>query len=251
MVPKMEYGPDTRKLLKEWHYSKEKILIDNLNIHSIPSEFPEELRCFHCQFCPIKKIPPLPKGLWELTCRDTDITELPELPEGLIILNCSGCPIKSLPKLPSSLKKLSCDYTLIKSLPELPPSLLFLSCRDTPLQELPRLPQGLDYINCSFTPIKKLSQLPMSLTEIYCQGTEVAHLPDIPPNLHELICFHNPFPYRRQTESVQAYNLRIRALMEKESRERTIARTKAVKEEMMAFFWHPDRYDKWAFDDDD
>lgn len=247
----MSYGPDTRKLLKAWHYSKEKIVIDNLNIHSIPSEFPEELRCFHCQFCPIQKIPPLPKGLWELTCRDTEITELPELPEGLIILNCSGCPIKSLPKLPSTLKMLSCDYTLIKCLPEFPAGLERLSCKDTPLQELPLLPQRLDYLDCSYTSIKKLPELPISLTEIYCQGTEVGHLPDIPTNLRELICFKNPFPYKRIIdETIQGYNLRIRALMEKESRERVTARTKAVKEEMMAFYWHPDRYDKWAFDDD-
>jgi hypothetical protein len=37
---------------------------------------------------------------------------------------------------------------------------------------------------------------------------------------------------------------------EKESRERSIARCKAVKEEMMMVFWHPDRYEKWAFDDE-
>lgn len=29
------------------------------------------------------------------------------------------------------------------------------------------------------------------------------------------------------------------------SKARTIARCKAVKKEMMAWFWHPDRYDKW------
>jgi hypothetical protein len=34
------------------------------------------------------------------------------------------------------------------------------------------------------------------------------------------------------------------------NKNRIIARTKAVKEEMMAWFWHPDRYDKWAFDDE-
>jgi hypothetical protein len=247
----MEYGPDTRKLLKEWNYSKEKILIDNLNIHSIPSEFPVELRCFHCHFCPIQKIPPLPKGLWELICKETSITEIPELPEGLLMLDCSGCNIKSLPKLPSTLKRLWCNYTHIETLPELPEGLEYLSCKDTPLKELPRLPSGLNFLDCSYTPIKKLPQLPMSLIEIYCQGTEVAHLPEIPPNLRELICFQNPFPYRRQKESIQGYNLRIRAMMEKESRERVIARTRVFKEEMMMYYWHPDRYDKWAFDDHD
>ncbi len=34
------------------------------------------------------------------------------------------------------------------------------------------------------------------------------------------------------------------------SKERIIARCKAVKEEMMMVYWHPDRYDKWCFDDE-
>ena len=34
------------------------------------------------------------------------------------------------------------------------------------------------------------------------------------------------------------------------NKQRIIERTKAVKEEMMATFWHPDRFEKWQFDDD-
>ena len=34
------------------------------------------------------------------------------------------------------------------------------------------------------------------------------------------------------------------------NKERIIARTKTLKEEMMMVYWHPDRYEKWAFDDD-
>jgi hypothetical protein len=44
-------------------------------------------------------------------------------------------------------------------------------------------------------------------------------------------------------------HLLVKKRLEKESRERSIARCKAVKEEMMMFYWHPDRYDKWCFDD--
>lgn len=34
------------------------------------------------------------------------------------------------------------------------------------------------------------------------------------------------------------------------NKERIIQRTKIVKEEMMAFYWHPDRFEKWCFDDE-
>jgi hypothetical protein len=43
----------------------------------------------------------------------------------------------------------------------------------------------------------------------------------------------------------------IQAKLEKERKERSVARTRVFKEEMMQVFWHPDRYDKWRFDDDD
>ena len=42
----------------------------------------------------------------------------------------------------------------------------------------------------------------------------------------------------------------IKKQKEKEVRDRIIQRTKMVKEEMMMVYWHPDRYEKWSFDDD-
>lgn len=34
------------------------------------------------------------------------------------------------------------------------------------------------------------------------------------------------------------------------SKKRIIERTKAIKKEMMEYYWHPNRYDKWSFDDE-
>ena len=35
------------------------------------------------------------------------------------------------------------------------------------------------------------------------------------------------------------------------SKYRTLTRTMRFKEELMMFYWHPDRYDKWSFQEDD
>ena len=43
----------------------------------------------------------------------------------------------------------------------------------------------------------------------------------------------------------------VDAFEELPNKKRIVSRTKAVKEEMMMVYWHPDRYEKWAFDDDD
>jgi hypothetical protein len=52
-------------------------------------------------------------------------------------------------------------------------------------------------------------------------------------------------------QSISWNSMEKNPIHEKRRKERIVARTKLVKEEMMMVFWHPDRYDKWAFDDDE
>ena len=64
-----------------------------------------------------------------------DITSLPPLPSGLIELYCDNTQLTSLPPLPNSLKELVCYNTLLTSLPPLPYGLEALWCFNTKLPE--------------------------------------------------------------------------------------------------------------------
>jgi hypothetical protein len=151
------------------------------------------------------------------------ITSLPELPSGIQRLWCDNTPLTSLPKLPSGLQELYCHNTQLTSILELPSELQVLSCYNTPLASLPELPSGLQRLWSDNTPLTKLPKLPSRLQELYCHS----------------------FPLilqRGKNESIQDYNLRWRE--EKEVKERTLTRTEAIKEDLMAETWHPRRVEK-------
>lgn len=100
--------------------------------------------------------------------------------------------------------------------------------------------------------ITSLPELPAGLQRLDCSRTQITSLPELPATLQFLYCYRTPLLLQREEdETITDYNLRWREWREKEAKERITARTKVVKEEMMMVFWHPDRYDKWAFDDDE
>ncbi len=181
----------------------------------------------------ITSLPPLPDSLQKLYCYKTQITSLPPLPGSLQLLNCSHTKITSLPPLPKSLKCLNCSHTKITSLPPLPTSLKELYCYSSTITYLPSLPASLKKFFCSITQITSLPSLPNSLTDLYCKNC---------PNL---------LLQREEGESVQNYESRWKSFREKITRDRCLQCCKAIKEELMAVTWHPDRYLQWCIDEEE
>jgi hypothetical protein len=60
-----------------------------------------------------------------------------------------------------------------------------------------------------------------------------------------------PWSYRHFSwNEMNKHPVLAKRIEEKESKERIVARNRQIKEEMMAYYWHPDRYTFWAFDDE-
>lgn len=237
---------------------------------------------------PITSLPSLPnhiERMWVSKCKN--ITKLPELPTKLIDLSCDGTPIKMLPALPSHLHLLNFAETEVEYLPELPQSLRVLHANNSKLAALPTLPECLSILRCWQTNITELPPLPRELRTLECSETRITKLPVLPENLRDLGIFRTPlrelpdqFPESLEylsafdmlwadkeiDESPNEYLTRIKkfqqciadlksVLEERERRKRTIARCKAVKEDLMAATWRTDRVLDWcdpkAFEYDD
>jgi Leucine-rich repeat (LRR) protein len=162
------------------------------------------------------------------------------------ILNVSFLNITSLPELPSGLQELHCYNTPLTSLPELPSELQQLYCYNTQITILPKLPSGLQVLSCYNTQITSLPDLPSGLKALYCQYNQLTALPELPSGLKGLFCDNCPLILQRgEGESIHDYNLRWRAWREeKASKARTLVRTEAIKEDLMAEVWHPRRVEK-------
>ena len=164
----------------------------------------------------------------KLIIHNLNITSLPPLPKSLKYLDCKDTPLTELPVLPNSLKRLWCENTQITKLPILPDSLGILSCTDTPLTELPTLPPKLFWLDIN-TP-------------------HITILPEIPPSLQTLgyINCPNLVIKRQNIEFVRDYEQRWKPVREEMLyKPRIQARCAAIKEELMAAAWHPRRVEKW------
>jgi Leucine-rich repeat (LRR) protein len=202
----MAHGPDTEELLTRIANVQNGALnLSSLNITSLP-ELPCELQ-----------------GLW---CSYTHLTSLPDLPSGLTVLECFNTPLTTLPELPSHLEWLWCANTRITCLPTLPSRLRVMDCSNTQLTSLPDLPPSLNWLNCS--------------------NTQLTSLPDLHSGLQRLLCSKTPLTLQRgDGEPIADYNARWRVWREEEaSKKRCHERSLAIKENLVAECWRPERVEK-------
>lgn len=134
----------------------------------------------------------------------------------------------------------------ITSLPTLPSGLHYLVCENTPLTSLPKLPRSLRGLYCNNTPLTSLPELPSTLKRLFCNNTLLTTLPEL-PDLEALSCDNTRIALQREEEeSIRDYILRLRVWIEELAmKKRNQERCFAVKEELMAAAWHPNRIERW------
>jgi len=141
----------------------------------------------------------------------------------------------------------------------LPPNLCYLYASNNRLTELPAtFPSTLTNLSVHNNYITHLPDLPPNITILYASYNEIKELPrQMPPNMINLIVTGNHFliPQTREDEEGSAINVWVRKLQEaqeaaiairiakeqSESKERTLARTEQIKEELQQALYHPDR----------
>lgn len=162
------------------------------------------------------------------------------------VLNIAKLNITSLPDLPPGIEKLMCHNTQLTTLPALPSGLQRLWCSHMQLTSLPALPYGLEFLWCPHTPLRSLPTLPSTLINLWCSYTQLTTLPELPSGLQKLESKYTPLILQREFgESIAHYNARWNEWrQEGESKMRCQERCSAVKEELIANVWRPDRLEK-------
>jgi Leucine-rich repeat (LRR) protein len=160
-------------------------------------------------------------------------------------LRVDGLRIHSLPPLPENLMELWCYRTQISELPPLPAGLLVLHCMETQVKSLPPLPPKLRFLICCKTAVKSLPELPTSLVHLDCSDTQITMLPRLPPIPQCLDIRNLSLPLLRENrEQRAAFITRWNDWWD--SRDRQLARCRALKEELMAAAWAPARVERWV-----
>lgn len=231
-------------------------------------------------------IPKLPDGVKKLALKNTNIVsvkaeDLPEDLEKLALYN--NDMLESILSLPSCLKELIYMHGCLKHIPKVLPSgltSLWLSGTHIVSLEDILLPDGLLQFSCGYS--KNLTRLPKKLPprleHFNCGLTKLTFkdIPELPRSIIGCGCsdlqYHSRWydrpPMYVEDEYIDNYYIRV--LRFKRfiytfpeafetccifSRKRSIARCKAIKEELMAYTWHPDRVLDWcdpkAFDFED
>lgn len=109
-----------------------------------------------------------------------------------------------------------------------------------------RFPPNVRLFCCCDAPITALPELPTSLNVINLTNCLLTELPDLPNSIQILNTVGNPLLLlRTEDESIPAYNRRWQQLRaERASQLRCVYRCSAVKEDLMAMAWRPERVAK-------
>jgi Leucine-rich repeat (LRR) protein len=228
------------------------LYIQNTEIEELPEVLPPTLHTLICYSTKLKKLPSsLPSTLTRLYLACCNLTEISvPLPETLIDLYINRSQIAKLPPLPSRLDILRCEnMPLLTELPELPDTLDSLCISDTRISKLPdRLPARLRLIYMENTPIRKLpAVLPEWLRIIGLYPAKNMPLTHYLPALIDEVERGQAHHYHARVTRHQQFVEQLPEVFEKrESRRRSTQRCKAIKEDLMAATWHPDRVLEWC-----
>ena len=136
----------------------------------------------------LSQLPPLPKGLVELSLDNSPITELPDLPTSLRTLRLRSTGVREVSNLPRDLDTLILDNNPNLYWLELPPFLRVLRYAETRIVgELPRLPPNLEQLEVAGVYIPRTARLPSWLESLRI-GDQQRLRPRF-PRRHDLLKF--------------------------------------------------------------
>ena len=178
--------------------STEAILITDLNLDGLGLnnidgiEHFTNLESLSCKNNNLTSIPDLPNQLKTLNLRSNNISSINPLPESLLDVDLRNNSLLTVPEFPNQIETLKLCFNNFSNIPNLPDSLRVLYFAYNNLVGLPTLPPLTEQVLCYNNQIEYIELIPESIEIFRVQNNNISILPDIPSGIQTLDVSNNP-----------------------------------------------------------
>ena len=178
--------------------STEAILITELNLDGLGLnnidgiEHFTNLESLSCKNNNLTSIPNLPNQLKTLNLRSNNISNIYPLPESLLDVDLRNNSLLNVPEFPNQIETLKLCFNNFSNIPNLPDSLRVLYFAYNNLVGLPTLPPLTEQVLCYNNQIEFIELIPESIEIFRVQNNNISILPDIPSGIQTLDVSNNP-----------------------------------------------------------
>ena len=178
--------------------STEAILITDLNLDGLGLnnidgiEHFTNLESLSCKNNNLTSIPDLPNQLEILNLRFNNISHINPLPQSVLDVDLRNNSLVHVPEFPNQVEILKLCFNNFSNIPNLPDSLRVLYFAYNNLVGLPTLPPLTEQVLCYNNQIENIEFIPESIETFRVQNNNISILPDIPSGIQTLDVSNNP-----------------------------------------------------------
>ena len=167
--------------------------LDGLGLNNIDGiEHFTNLESLSCKNNNLTSIPDLPNQLETLNLRSNNISSINPLPESLLDVDLRNNSLITVPEFPNQIETLKLCFNNFSNIPNLPDSLRVLYFAYNNLVGLPTLPPLTEQVLCYNNQIEYIELIPESIEIFRVQNNNISILPDIPSGIQTLDVSNNP-----------------------------------------------------------
>lgn len=167
--------------------------LDGLGLNNIDGiEHFTNLESLSCKNNNLTSIPNLPNQLETLNLRSNNISYINPLPESLLYVDLRNNSLFTVPEFPNRIETLKLCFNNFSNIPNLPDSLRVLYFAYNNLVGLPTLPPLTEQVLCYNNQIEYFELIPESIEIFRVQNNNITILPNIPSGIQTLDVSNNP-----------------------------------------------------------
>ena len=167
--------------------------LDGLGLNNIDGiEYFTNLESLSCKNNNLTSIPDLPNQLETLNLRSNNISHINPLPQSVIDVDLRNNSLTSVPEFPNQIETLKLCFNNFSNIPNLPDSLKVLYFAYNNLVGLPILPPLTEQVLCYNNQIEYIEFIPESIEVFRVQNNNISILPDIPSGIQTFDVSSNP-----------------------------------------------------------
>ena len=167
--------------------------LDGLGLNNIDGiEYFTNLESLSCKNNNLTSIPDLPNQLETLNLRSNNISNINPLPQSVLDVDLRNNSLVTVPEFPNQIETLKLCFNNFSNIPNLPDSLRVLYFAYNNLVGLPTLPPKTEQVLCYNNQIEYIELIPESIEIFRVQNNNISILPDIPSGIQTLDVSNNP-----------------------------------------------------------